>query len=223
MKIIDCKQNSPEWLAARLGKVTASEIDALVSPKGKIREGAGVETYLYKKLAEKLLGYSLNDWGSQAAEHGSIMETEARPWYAFDREVEVREVGFCTDDSGRIGFSPDGLVGEDGGVEIKCFQPQNSLRVLVEGRIPDENLMQVHFSLFVSGRKWWDWVSYSRQWPPFVTRVYRDEKIIATFKEALEYYHNRFDAALAKIKAMKDAENAEKTEAYYASQPESDK
>lgn len=222
MKIIDCKQNTPQWIAARLGKVTASEIDALVSPKGKIRAGSGVDTYLYKKLAEKLLGFSLNDWTSQAAEHGSIMEMEARPWYAFDREVEVKEVGFCVSDDDRIGFSPDGLVGDDGGLEIKVFQPQNSLRVLVEDKIPDENIMQVHFSLYVSGRKWWDWVSYSRQWPPFVTRVHRDEKIMATFKEALDAYYARFDAAFTKIKAMKAADRAVKEAEYYAN-PENTK
>lgn len=222
MKIIECEQNSTEWLAARLGKVTASEIDALVSPKGKVRTGAGVNTYLYKKLAEKLLGFPQDDWTSQAADRGSILEHEARPWYEFDRDCTVRKVGFCVTDDGRFGCSPDGLVGEDGGVELKCFGPQNSLRVLIEGAIPDENLMQVHMSLYVTGRKWWDWVSYSRQWPPVVIRVQRDAEIQATISGALADFSADFDAAFSKIKAMKDAENAEKTAAYYAN-PENQK
>ncbi len=223
MKIIDCKQNSPEWLAARLGKVTASEIDSLVSPTGEIRKGKGVATFLYAKLAEKLLGYSLNDWTSQAAEHGSIMETEARPWYVFDRGVTVDTPGFCTTDDGKFGCSPDGLVGTDGGLELKCFQPPNALRVLLENKIPDENLMQVHMSLFVTGRAWWDWVSYSRQFPAVVIRVNRDEAIIDNIKTALTAFQIRLDAAYYKIKSAKDAENQAKTAAYYASQPENDK
>lgn len=222
MKIIDCKQNTSEWATARLGKVTASEIDALVSPKGKIRTGDGPETHLYKKLAEKLLGYSLNDWTSAAAEHGSIMETEARPWYAFMHDVEVQTPGFCVTDDARFGCSPDGLIGLDGGVEIKCFQPQKSLQVLIEGAIPDENLMQIHMSLLVTGRQWWDWVSYSRQWPPVVIRVQRDEAIQLIIKGALDSFSARFDAALAKVRAMKDALNTEKTTAYYAN-PENTK
>lgn len=221
MKIINCAQGSPEWINSRLGLVTASEIDALVTPTGEIRKGKGVDSYLYQKLTERLLGFPVGDFTSHATEHGSILETEARPWYSFDRDVTVETPGLCVSDDNKYACSPDGLVGTDGGLEIKAFQPVNSIRVLVENKIPDANIMQVHMSLFVTGRAWWDWVSYSRQWPPVVIRVHRDEAVQATIKQAVDAFAVKFDAALAKIKAMKAEANAVKQAAYDAMPAES--
>lgn len=205
MKIQDCKQGSPEWIQARLGKVTASEIDSLISPTGKIRTGEGPNTYLCKKLCERILGYSPDgDANSFAMGQGVILETEACPWYEFTRDLKVQQVGFVTDDSERYGCSPDGLVGEDGGLEIKCFQPVHALQCLLGGVIPADYVMQVQMGLFVTGRKWWDWMSYSRQFPPLIVRVERDEKIQATLRQALEIFLEKFDARLAEITALRE-------------------
>jgi hypothetical protein len=143
MNIIDCKQGTPEWLAARLGKVTASEIGALVSPLGKVRTGDGPRTYLYKKLAEKILGVPGSDFTSFGMEQGVIVESEARAWFAFENNVSVREVGFCESDDGHIGFSPDGLIGEDGGIEIKSPQPAKHIEYLLNGVVPEDILAEV--------------------------------------------------------------------------------
>jgi len=208
MKIHEVKQGSPEWLTLRLGKVTASEIDALVSPLGKIRTGKGPETYLYTKLCERLLGYSpAADVNTFAMGQGAIMESEARPWYEFTREVAVQQVGFITDDSERFGCSPDGLIGTDGGIEIKCPQPARALEYLLTGEVPDEYTMQIQFSMFVTGRAWWDFLSYSRQFPALVVRVPRDEKIQATLTQAVEIFAEKFDAALARITALRSEDN----------------
>ena len=88
-------------------------------------------------------------------EQGSILETEARPWYAFTKDVEVSTPGFITTDDGRAGCSPDGLVGDKGGLEIKCMQPANALRVLMENTVPKEYVMQIQMSLWVTGREFW--------------------------------------------------------------------
>lgn len=219
MKLIDCKQGSTEWQLARLGVVTASEVDALITPLWKVRTGEGVETYLYKKLAEKLMGWSPVDvGGSWAMEQGNVVETLARPWYAFEYNVEVQTPGFITSDDGRIGCSPDGLIGDDCGLEIKSPQPPKHLQYLVAGVCPKEYLAQVHFSMYVTGRPRWKFVSYSRQFAPLVVEVGRDEAICAAFGAALASFNAQFDAIYAKLKGQQDAENAAKTAAYYKSE-----
>ncbi len=215
MKIIQCEQGSPEWKKARLGIPTASEMDALVSPEGKVRTGAGPETYLYKKVCERILGFA-PDFSSFATEQGTILETEARPWYAFTNDAQVTTAGLCLSDCGRIGASPDGLVGDEGGLEIKCLQPPHALEVLMKNEIPKEYVIQVQTSLYVTGRDWWDFLSYSRQFPAVVIRVYPDPKLQAAIREATSYFFAKFDAACAKIQAMKDAENAVRQSAYDA-------
>lgn len=207
MKIHDVKQGSGEWKALRLGVVTASEIDALVSPEGKIRTGKAVESYVYAKACEKLMGFA-PDAGSWAMEQGTILETEARPFYAFTQDAQVTTPGFVTTDNGRLGCSPDGLVGEDGGVEIKCFQPPHSLRVMMENAIPKENILQVQTCLFVTGRKWWDFVSYSRQWPPVIIRVEPDAEIHEAISAAVSSFSERMDAILQKVREVREGENA---------------
>lgn len=217
MKIHDVKQGSPQWSTLRLGIPTASEFDALISPEWKIRTGQGPQTYLYQKLTEKLLGFA-TEASSFAMEQGSILEHEAVPWFEFTHDTQVKRVGFCTTDDGRFGCSPDGLLGEDGGIEIKCPQPATHLRYLMEGVVPKEYLAQVHGSMWVTGRSWWKFASYSRQFPPMVLHVNRDEEIMDTMDQALENFSSKFQAAYAKIKSMRDTENASKEAAYLASQ-----
>ncbi len=218
MKIIDCKQHSTEWTQARLGVVTASEVDALVTPLWKVRAGEGVETYLYRKLSEKLLGWSpadLSGGGTWAMDQGNVVETIARPWYAFEYNCDIQTPGFIVSDDGKIGCSPDGLVGDDCGLEIKAPQPPTHLKYLIANEVPKDYLPQIHFSMLVTGRPRWMFVSYSRQFPPLVIEVKRDEKIIGALNDALESFFERFDAIHAQVKGWNDAENARKTAEYY--------
>lgn len=218
MKIINCKQGSSEWFAARLGVVTASEIDALITPLWKTRTGEGVETYRYKKLCEKLLGYSPDAAGSFAMNQGSIIETIARPWYAFTYDTEIATPGFCVSDDGRIGCSPDGLIGDDCGLEIKSPQPPQHLRYLTAGEVPKDYLAQVHFSMLVTGRPRWMFVSFSLQLPPLVIEVKRDEEIQKRLREALDSFFPAFDEIYAKMTAWRNKENAAKEAAYNQAQ-----
>ena len=203
MKIIDCKQQSPSWFLARLGLVTASEVDALVSPKGKVREGAGVDTYLYRKLAEKVLGWSPEMLDAFAVDQGKIIETIAIPWFEFDTGKKVKRVGFCTSDDGKCGFSPDGMLEDGSGLEIKSPQPPNQIRYLMENKVPDDYICQIQFSLLVSGAPYWTFCSYSMRLPALVIRVERDEAIQAALKTALDNFLTRFDSALTTLDAMK--------------------
>lgn len=223
MKIIDCKQGSGEWLYARLGKPTASEFDELLTGEWKARTGKGVETYLYRKLAERVLGFPLHDASSWAMEQGAIMEGEAIPFFEGVYDVEIQRVGFITTDDGRIGCSPDGLIGDDNGIEVKCPQPQTHLKYLLEGIVPPEYQAQVHGAMFVTGRPKWTFLSYSRQFPPFVIEVQKDDAIQNSLMKAISSFLHRFDEKYAIIRAMKNADNAEKQAAYDAKEKDESK
>lgn len=188
------EQGTPAWLELRLGIPTASEFDAIISPLWKVRTGEGVKTYLYRKIVEKVCRHLDEDFGGGfAMEQGSILEHEATPWFEFTHDMQIQRVGFCTTDDGRVGCSPDGLIGEDGGIEIKCPLPHTHLKYLMAGTLPPEYAAQVHGSMFVTGRSWWKFVSYSRKFPALVLHVERDEKIIEAMREALDGFLKSFD------------------------------
>jgi len=203
MKILNVAQNSPEWLMARLGVVTASEIDALVSPELAIRKGKGPQTYLYRKIAEKVLQRPLDNATSWSMDQGSIIENEAIPWYAFAHNVRVDRVGLCVSDDGRCGFSPDGLIGDDGGLEIKSPQPARAVEYLLEGEVPENYRLQVQFSLYISRRKYWKFISYSQELPALVIHVEPHQETFDTFDKALPLFYEKFDAKMALIAKLK--------------------
>ncbi len=203
MKIHPVTQGTPEWLELRLGIPTASEFDAIISPLWKVREGEGVKTYLYKKIVEKVCRHIEEDFGGGfAMEQGSILEHEAIPWFELMHDTTVQRVGFCTTDDGRVGCSPDGLIGEDGGIEIKCPLPHTHLKYLMAGTLPNDYAAQVHGSMYVTGRPWWMFVSYSRKFPALVLKVKRDEKIQAALKTALDGFLEEFDKQLSKLQTI---------------------
>lgn len=213
MNIHDVKQGSGEWKSLRLGIPTASEFDAIVTPEFKPRTGQTPETYLYQKLCEKLLGFA-PDINAFAMDQGVILEGEAKPFYELTYDRPLQSVGFCTTDDGRIGCSPDGLLGTDGGLEIKCPQPHTHLRYFMEGGVPKEYLAQVHGSMLVTGRPWWEFMSYSRQFPPVIVRVERDERIQALLRAAIDAFLVKFDEKYSALKSMRDDENAIKSSEY---------
>ncbi len=214
MRIIDCKQGSTEWSQARLGLVTASEADALLTPTFKQRTGEGVETYMHRKICEKFLGWSAEAGGTWEMGQGNIIEQIAIPWYAFQYDAEPKRVGLCVTDDGRCGCSPDALLGNDNGLEIKSPQPPTHLKYFLRNTVPPEYLVQVHFSMFVTGRPHWTFVSFSRQLPSLVVRVETDPAIQFAIREAVEAFYSRFDPIFSKLVEKRDAENAIRQAAY---------
>lgn len=202
MIVHDCKQGSEAWLLKRCGLPTASEFDNLISPEMKPRTGETPKTYLLKKLAERIMGYPAQSFTGGAMEQGSILEGEALPFYEFTFDAKITRVGFCTTDDGRIGCSPDGLLGEDGGIECKCPEPHTHLGYLLGGVVPKQYLAQVHGSLYVTGRKWWKFISYNRNFPPLILTVQRDEAWIAALDAALKQFLANFDAAHARLAGL---------------------
>jgi len=199
MKIHPAEQGSVDWMLARAGIPTASEFDALVTPDFKIRTGQMPQTYLAKKVAEAWQGGPLAGFNVWDVEQGQILETEARPWLSLEYGIEIQSVGLITTDDGKVGCSPDGLWGENMGVEIKCPSPDTHVKYLLGTELPKDYAAQVHGGMFVTGFKQWRFLSYRRHFPPLLLTVQRDEKIQAVLAEVLEGFLARFQDALARL------------------------
>jgi len=171
VRIIQVPQRSPEWFEVRRGLPTASSFDKVVKADGTPSKQS--KAYMYQLAAERVAGIREVTFTSAAMEEGIRREAESRRVYAMLREVEVEEVGFCIDDSGRYGCSPDGLVGEDGVLELKNPTGKVHVEYLVGGKLPTAYLQQVQGQLLVTGREWCDFVSYHPGLPTFIVRVER--------------------------------------------------
>lgn len=202
MKIIPCQQNSLEWLAARAGIPTASEFDSLITPKFEPRKGAMVDSYLALKLAERWSGSPDPGFQTLDMDFGKILEDEAKPYYTLMFNEEIQSVGLVTTDDGKIGCSPDGLLGDEGGIECKCPLAKTHVKYLLAGKLPDDYALQVHGSMFVTGRPWWKFMSYRRRFPAYVTTIERDEKINAVIEETLYAFCDKLDAGFKRICEM---------------------
>ena len=176
MLIIDCKQGTEEWFQARLGIPTASEFNKVITP-AKMEASKSADTYINKLVAEWLRGMADESFQSDWMKRGHEVEEEARDYYAFRFDVEVKQVGFCLEDAKRFGCSPDGLIGEDGGVEIKCCSAGVHVGYLLANKVPTEYRLQVLGSLLVTGREWWDFLSFHPDMEPLIVRThYKDVK-----------------------------------------------
>lgn len=191
MRIIRVPQRSPEWYEARRGIPTASNFNKIVTSNGSPSKQA--EGYLYQLVAERLAGVREEPYISPAMLEGIAREAESRRVYAMLREVEVEEVGFCSDDSGRYGCSPDGLIGDDGVLELKNPQGKAAVEYLVSGTLPTAYIQQVQGQLLVTGREWCDFVSYYPGLPTLIVRVERDEAFISKLQDALEAFCDKLD------------------------------
>jgi hypothetical protein len=199
MKIHDVEQNSLTWLMLRAGIPTASEFDALFTPKLEPRKGLGVESYLARKLAERWLGGPLPGFNSIDMDAGKILEEEARPFVCLEFGREIKTVGFVTTDDGKLGCSPDGLIGEDSGCEIKCPMANTHVAYLLAGKVPDDYMAQVHGSMFVTGRPLWEFVSYRRHFPVLRLIVSEDKEVTGRFASVLGAFLERLDASFERL------------------------
>lgn len=152
-------QGTPEWFAIRAGRITASEIGPFVCGSGKVADKAKAKL-IYKKMAE-LAGEFEDVFPNDAMKRGTALEPIARREYARITGHEVEEIGFISHESQPLGCSPDGLIGSEGGLEIKCPSASTHISWLLEGGLPDEHKWQVHMSMVLSERRWWSFFSFS--------------------------------------------------------------
>ena len=177
MKILDLEQGSEEWFKARLGIPTASRFKDIVTP-AKGDKSKSYKTYMYELIAEKLIGDKEDFFKSEWMERGSEIEPLARASYEFMHDVKVDEVGIILNDDETIGVSPDGLIGDVGGLEIKCPKPSTMVKYMIANELPLEYKPQVMGALWMSGREWWDFLAFHPSMDFFEIRVYRDEEYI---------------------------------------------
>jgi putative phage-type endonuclease len=178
----DIIQGSPEWKALRCGKVTASRVADVVA-KTKTGFSASRANYLAQLIAERLTGTPAETYTNAAMQHGTETEPEARDAYCFYQGVTVEQIAFVPHPKiNQAGASPDGLVGADGLVEIKCPNTATHLETLLGQAVPAKYIDQMQFQMACTGRKWCDFVSYDPRMPEhmrlFVRRVERDDKRI---------------------------------------------
>jgi hypothetical protein len=205
VKIINCKQGSPEWHAARLGIPTASNFGRIVTPGGKPSSQA--EAYMHRLVAERLVGLPMDDESSQWMERGQITEAQAVAYYELHRGLDTEAVGFVTTDDGAAGCSPDRLVGADGELEIKCPSAPVHVGYLLEVE-PRKYWPQIQGQLWITGRKWCDFLSYCPGLPPALVRYERDEEFIKALSGAVVTFAQYVDAAHQRLAAIVGREAA---------------
>jgi len=202
MQILTMPQGSPEWLAARLGRVTMSELKSLlVKGKGPGGLGAGAITYMHQLIGERITGELAEPFqGNAHTRRGHELEDVARALYCdATGEPQPHEVGLILNHE--VGYSPDSLVDANGLLEIKTKLPKFQIEVLLKGEIPDEHLPQCQGGLWVSEREWIDFVSYWPGMPLFIKRAYRDDIMIRTIAERVEAFHEEMERRMSQVMA----------------------
>ncbi len=213
MKYVDVVQGSDDWFALRRGHPTCSEFSRIITPAKGQTGGPGSRSYLAQLIGEKLaihLPVGAPSYTSRAMEHGREFEAEARRLFAFETNYEVMNGGFCMTADGRFAGSPDGLMGleqtgEDewkasGALELKVPMPETHAGYLLDGDIlPVDYKYQVHGHLLVTGAPCCWFMSYCPGMRPLLLKIEPDETT-EKLRAALEDFHGRLTAALAKVK-----------------------
>jgi hypothetical protein len=199
MKVYDFPQYSDLWWEIRRGVPTCSNFDKIITAKtGKL--SSQVRDYIAELLGDIATKGPLEPKGfvSPAMLNGSMLEPKARAWYAFEHNADVQEVGFCVSDCGRFGGSPDGLIGADGCLELKCPTNKTQVKYLLDGGLPSEYRAQVNGHLIVTGRAYCDFLSYADDLPPLLVRVTPDN-FTATLRVCLDEFWDLYQDAYGKI------------------------
>jgi putative phage-type endonuclease len=209
---VELIQRSPEWYAMRLGKVTGSRIADLTA-RTKTGWGASRANYMAELLIEHLTGEPAPSFVSPAMQWGMDQEPEARAAYEWRADCTIEQVGFVHHP--RIvmsGCSPDGLVGNDGLVEIKCPNTATHITTLLHGSVPEAYTKQMQWQMACTGRAWCDWVSYDPRLPEnmrlFVQRVPRHEVTITALEGEVVTFLEELNAKLAELRAKYETKAA---------------
>lgn len=202
MKFHDVQQTSEEWIRLRLGIPTASNFDQIMTP-AKMQLSKSADKLIARLIGEKLSPFlpdRAESYASRAMQWGQETEAEARRFYEMEKNCTVTNGGFCTTDDEKLGCSPDGLIGDDGCIEIKCPEPGTHVGYLLAGTLPDEYKPQVHGHLIVTNRKYCDFLSYAIGLPPLLVRVEPDLYTVQLADVIYKQFLPRYEELLAKVK-----------------------
>lgn len=196
-------QGTPEWFAERLGRATASEFSSVLA-KG---EGKTRAKYLRRIVTERLTGKPLESYSNDHMQRGTLQEPHARLAYEAETGEPVEEVGFIKHPKIMAGCSPDGLVGKSGAIECKSVIATVQLETIIgSADYPTEHKPQVQGVLWITGREWCDFVSYSPDMPAHLQlyrfRVQRDEAYIANLEREVIKFLEEVDALYLRLMRM---------------------
>lgn len=201
MKIIDVKQGSLDWKIARAGIPTSSNFSKIVTTTGEKSKQA--EKYMYQLAGERFNGISEEMPKTAAMQRGNDLEAEAREFYELVTGRKTQQVGFCLIDNGdgvKFGSSPDALIDEDGGLEVKCPLPATHIEYVLGNKFPMEYYQQVQGNMLVTGRKWWELLSFHPHMRPFLIRLERNDEFIAKLSTELIEFCTNLDLLVTKLK-----------------------
>lgn len=199
MQIIkDLEQGSDAWYAARAGIVTMSALDAvLVTGRGDSGFGVGAFTYMHELIGERFTGKPVENFFSKSTQRGHDDEPIACELYEIETDNKVDNVAIILNHG--CGYSPDGLIGSDGLIEIKSKLPKFQVAILYENELPKEHEAQVYGGMWCAEREWLDFVSYCDGMPLFIKRVYRDEAKIRNIAERVKIFYELLDQRMETV------------------------
>lgn len=200
MEVLDLVQGDDAWFQARLGIPTASRFSTVLAKGRGGGESKTRSTYMRQLAGERLTGEPMESFSNSHMERGTLLEPEARMAYELLKDVEVAQTGFVKNHG--AGASPDGLIGGDGLLEIKCKYPAGLIEYHERGEIPPEHVAQVQGQLWVTDRIYCDFVGYCPGMPTFITRVERDEDYIATLADEVAQFNAELDRMVEKLRGL---------------------
>jgi predicted phage-related endonuclease len=197
----EIEQGSDEWVKLRCGRLTASEMKLIITPTLKIADNDKTRCHAYELAAQRITGFVEPMFISDDMLRGKVDEIEAAQLYN-KTYAELRRIGFITNDKWgfTIGYSPDGVVGDDGLIECKSRRQKYQFETILAHEMPDDYLIQVQTALLVSERKWCDFVTYCGGLPMLTKRIFPDEKIQAAIVLAATSFEGKLTDMLAKYK-----------------------
>jgi putative phage-type endonuclease len=202
MRIFPGSQNSDRWLAAKRGRISASRIADAVAVLKKGGESAARRNYRFELAAERASAIATSHYVTPEMERGLELEETARSYYSTATETLVDQVGFVLHPLQDFsGASPDGLVGDDGLLEIKCPKTETLFAWLDSGKVPDEYILQMQWQMACTERQWCDFYGFDDRVPGvhFLQRVPRSDELIASLEYASVELNGEVEALLQKL------------------------
>lgn len=202
----DIEQGSADWRSLRVGKVTASKIADVMAKLKSGGEAAGVKNYRAQLVCERLTGVAEESYCNGAMQRGIEMEPLARECYEFFTGNRVEQVAFIDHPTIPMsGMSPDGMIGEEGLVEIKCPNSATHIEYLLAGTPPSQYIPQMMWQMACSGRLWCDFVSYDNRLPEemqlFIARLHRDDEMIKVMESAVIEFNASVEKTISDLRA----------------------
>jgi len=202
MIIIYCEQNSPEWFSLRAGIPGASSFDQIFTAK-TLKPSASRIKLLYQLAGERIIKSKPETYSSYYMKRGIELEPQARDVFSMLKEIDVNQVGYCYYDERKDrGCSPDGLIGEVSGLELKCPSLSVHVGYLMKKDLPSDYFQQVQGSLYITGYEYWYFMSYHPGIKPLIIKVYRDEKFISLLHAELESFCLELNELTEKLRAI---------------------